>query len=112
MAKKAQKPGHESNGISKAQAVRNAMAEGLESLDDIEGFLKSRHGIEMPRQQLSAYKSQAKARESAGNETAPKAAAKPTSGNDGDLLDALEAIKPLVEKLGAEKVRRLVDLLS
>jgi hypothetical protein len=31
---------------------------------------------------------------------------------DGDLLDALEAMKPLVDKLGADKVKRIVDLLG
>jgi hypothetical protein len=46
--------------ISKAEAVRQALSLGLDSLDDIAGFLKSRHGIEMPRPQISAYKAQAK----------------------------------------------------
>ena len=31
---------------------------------------------------------------------------------DGDLLEALEAMKPLVASMGAEKVKRLVDLLG
>jgi hypothetical protein len=31
---------------------------------------------------------------------------------DVDLIEALEAMKPLVASLGAEKVKRLVDLLG
>ena len=31
---------------------------------------------------------------------------------DGDLLDALEKMKPLVASLGPDKVKRIVDLLG
>ena len=34
----------------------------------------------------------------------------PTS--EGDLLEALEAMKPLVASLGADNVKKIVDLLS
>lgn len=118
--------GHDSMGgspMSKAQAVRNALAEGVEDIGDIEGFVKSRYGIDIPRQMISAYKAMEKKR-------AEKAAGKPgrktrgaessgsapratrSSGLESDLLDAMEAMKPLVEKLGPEKVKRIVDLLG
>ena len=52
----------------------------------------------------------------------PKAAAQAVEGylappsfpDDGgiDLLDAMEAMKPLIASLGAEKVKRIVDLLG
>jgi hypothetical protein len=48
--------------VSKAEAVRQALAQGLDSLDDIAGFLKNRHGIEMPRSQISTYKARSKRR--------------------------------------------------
>ena len=53
----------EANGkISKAQAVRNAQAEGLDKPGDIADFARTRYGLEITNQQASAYKAQAKAR--------------------------------------------------
>ena len=81
--------------ISKAAAVRQAMAEGFESLDDIAAFIKTKHGIEIPRPQLSAYKAQARAREqkthtgskpSKAPTLMPKAA-KHGGGAETDLID-------------------------
>ncbi|WP_165253216.1 hypothetical protein [Paludisphaera soli] len=111
--------GNGSPAISKAQAVRNALGEGLEDLGDIEGFVKSRHGIDIPRQMISAYKAMEKKR--AEKKSDPKR--KPRSGEPAaprkslrsgemDVLEVLEAMKPLVEAFGAEKVKRLVDLLG
>ena len=48
--------------ISKAQAVRNALAEGHDKPGDIADFAKTRYGLDIPKQQVSAYKTQAKAR--------------------------------------------------
>ncbi|WP_337176114.1 hypothetical protein [Paludisphaera sp.] len=106
--------------VSNAQAVRDAMAEGLEALDDIDAFVRDRYGKEIPRQQISAYKSQA--RRKAGE--APRRGGR-TRGDvegylappgrqatDGDLIEALQALKPLVAKVGAENVKKLADLLS
>jgi len=107
--------------ISKAQAVRNALAEGLDDIGDIEGFLKSRYGIDMPRQMISSYKSQNKAKEAEARPVV-KVARSEAGGSsthgvresdpESDLLEALEAMKPLVEKFGADKVKRIVDLLG
>lgn len=115
------------SSVSKAEAVRQAMGEGLDSLDEIEGFLKSRFGIEMPRAQLSAYKAQTKKKAAGGDEsTKPKRGRKPRqmaemghvatskveAKGDGDLLDALKAIKGLVSAHGVAKVHEMVDLLG
>ncbi len=118
--------GHDSmsgSPMSKAQAVRNALAEGVEDIGDIEGFVKSRYGIEIPRQMISAYKAMEKkraekaagkpGRKARGAElsgSAPRAAR--SAGSESDLLDAMEAMKPLVDKLGKEQVKRIVDLLG
>jgi hypothetical protein len=104
--------------VSKADAIRAALAEGLDSLGDIEGFIKSRFGLEMPRQMISSYKAQQKARDkkqAGGEEPARKPrgpVAKPTLNGELDVITALEALKPLVHQLGAEKVKRLVDVLG
>lgn len=111
--------GNGSPAISKAQAVRNALGEWLEDLGDIEGFVKSHYGIDIPRQMISAYKAMEKKRaeksgkaerKPRGGETAP--ARKSSRSGEMDVIEALEAMKPLVEALGVEKVKRLADLLS
>jgi len=68
----------------------------------------------------STYKANAKKK---AGESAPKgkpgrkpkvegAVAPPKPAGEGDLLDAIEAMKPLIASLGADKVHRLVDLLG
>lgn len=108
---------HDKEPVSKADAVRAALAKGLDSLDDIEGFVKSQYGLEISRQMLSSYKAQQRAREAkkAGGEPAkrgPKPKAAASSGGDGDILSALEALKPLIASQGAEKLHRLIDVLK
>ncbi len=108
------------NSISNAQAVRDAMAAGLDDISEIDAFLRSEYGKDVPRQQISAYKSQArrKAGEAPLRGRRPKAAvegylAPPTrSKNDGDLIEALQALKPLVAKVGVDNVKKLAELLG
>lgn len=112
--------------VSKSAAAREAIAQGIDSPDDAVAFIKQRFGIEMSKPHFSAVKSQLKKRE-AGGEAAPKgrpgrkpkaaiegylAPPKVVPTGEGDLLEALEAMKPLVASLGAEKVKRIVDLLA
>ncbi len=86
----------------------------------------------MSRQHFSATKSKLKSSEGQGEKkaapakAAPKAAAKsrpePVSerqaataspaGGQGDLLSAIEAMKPLVESLGKEQAHRIIELLG
>jgi len=54
--------------ISKAEAVRQALAEGLSSPGDIADCAKAKHGLDIPKPQVSAYRAQNKAKG-----TAPKA---------------------------------------
>jgi hypothetical protein len=100
--------------VSKADAVRAALADGIESPSDIAAFIKSRYGIEMARQMISSYKAQLRKRDA---ERAPQSkqiviVAKPAAKSESDLLGALEAIKPLVDQYGADKVKRIVDLMG
>jgi len=117
--------------ISKAAAVRDALEQGEDSPEDGVAYIKKIHGIEMTRQMFSSYKAQQKARD-AKKEAAPKgkpgrkpkaAAApaiegylapppKPAPPGGSDLLDAMEAMKPLIASLGKEQVHRIIDLLG
>jgi hypothetical protein len=107
--------------ISKAAAVRAALADGLDRLDDIAAYVKAKHGHDIPKPQISAYKTQSKAK-TAG--TAPKPVAekkaKPAApqvakhggGGETDLITAMEAMKPYVKVHGAERLKRIIDLLD
>jgi hypothetical protein len=80
-------------------------------------------GIEMPPQHFSAVKSQQKKRDGKpagrpgrkpkgeGN-LAPTRAPKIVPTGEGDLLDALMSMKPLIAQYGAERVKQMVDLLG
>ncbi len=114
--------------MSKTDAIRAAVAGGHESPGDGVDFIKKQFGLEMSKQHFSATKSKLKA--TGGNRykkagkspvTAKKRAVpvedylappQQPAGRDGNLLDALEAIKPLIAQHGAESVKRMVDLLG
>ena len=107
--------------VSNAQAVRDAMSAGCEKIDDIDAYVRENYGKDIPRQQISAYKSQTlkKSGQVPGKRgRRPKAAvegylAPPVvPKGDGDLIDALRALKPLVAKVGVDKVKELAELLS
>lgn len=85
--------------VTKAQAVRDAMARGLDDLDDITAFLKTTYNIEMPRPQISAYKAQAKAKEGGGT---PRTRSSPamTVGIPAGFGSDVREIRALLEKLG------------
>jgi len=118
--------GNPSPTVSKADMVRAALAEGMETPNDGLGFIKSKFGVNFPRPMWSPYKAQIRAQEQKKalkrSETSRKPKGAESSGStprvarksdpDVDLLDTMEAMKPLVEKLGAEKVKRIADLLG
>ena len=118
-----------SRKLSKTDAIRAAMAEGIESPGDGVDFIRRRFGIEMSKGHFSATKSKLKTMEGA-KKAAPKAAPQEATkrkqepvwdyqtppeqpaGRDGNLLDALEQMKPLIAQYGPDHVKRMVDLLG
>jgi hypothetical protein len=82
----------------------------------------------MSQQHFSATKSKLRSMQGVGakKSSAPKATAKRNpepvgddqtppdqpAGRDGNLLDALEQMKPLIAQYGPEHVKRMVDLLG
>src|SRR4051794_30274835 len=101
--------------VSKSEAARQALAAGLESPEEATEFIRKKFGIEMSRTHFSAVKSQIKKRGGGAKPRGrpgrkPKAVvegylAPPPKQRDGDgepdLLEAMEAMKPLVASLGA-----------
>lgn len=113
--------------MSKTNAIRAAVAEGHGSPGDGVDFIKTRFGLELSKQHFSATKSKLKTTggsqsKRSGQASSPAKKAVPVegylappeqpAGRDGNLLDALEAIKPLIAQHGAESVKRMVDLLG
>lgn len=108
--------------MSKAAAARAALAAGVSVPREASPYIKERFGIDISPQQFSAEKCRLKQRgvddfSSLGNHVekrldAPAKSGKRSEGGDADLLQSLEVMKPLIDRLGAEKVKRMVDLLG
>jgi hypothetical protein len=107
--------------VTKTAAIKAALAAGKESPGDGVAFVKERFGIEISPTHFSATKSQLnkkaggvprkRGRAATWPAAAPAAQAHAKNG-EADLISAMEAIKPLVASMGADKVKRLVDLLG
>jgi hypothetical protein len=100
--------------LTKAGAARIALAQGIESPKEAVAFIKRRFGIEIGRQHFTTLKSQYRKRDlrrTAGPRSRTRSGARAADGGP-DLLDAIESMKPLIDSLGAEKVKKIVDLLS
>jgi hypothetical protein len=108
-------PREKRSTISKADAIRAALQAGIESPTAASEYIRKRFGMDVSRTHVSAFKSQKKKAEnpeSPGPVEGYLAPPKLEAIGDGDLLDALEMMKPLVASLGADKVKRIVDLLG
>lgn len=108
--------------ITKSEASRRAIAEGLTNAAEAVAFIKSKFGLDMSPAHFAAVRSGEKKKTGetkakpgpkpkAAVESAHPVATKKADG-EGDLLASLETLKPLIAQLGAAKVRRLVDLLD
>jgi len=124
--------------VNKLEGVRRALKElGKEATSlDIQSFLKQRFGLEVARDLITKYKShlliqaarkkQAKAkppaRMPAAKEPEPKpqvqpsaasaSPAKGSSGKGGIQLEDIGAVKELIGRVGADGLRKLIDLLA
>jgi hypothetical protein len=110
---------------TKAEAVRIALSEGLESPGDIHDFIKAKFGHDIPKPTISSYKAQERARQAKRGNATPGCkprrplvegdvapSDRPRSAGEPDVLLALEGIKELVGQFGADRVKKMVDLLS
>ena len=128
MAKKVAKPVESEGGnqqtpehITKSDAVRRALAAGIEGPQEGTAWIQKEFGIELSPSHFSAVKATEKKK---GDAPKGKPGRKPNvveaghAGNpkagkgDGDLLDALSAMKPLIAQFGPDKVKKMVDLLK
>jgi hypothetical protein len=112
--------------VSKGEAARAALAEGVESPTEAAEFIKKKFGIEMSPQHFSSIKFQLKQRGGqapTGKRGRRRKSAQPVESylapppklpapGGGDVLDSLEVLKPLIAEYGADRVKRMVDLLG
>ena len=116
-------------GMNKSKAARAAIDAGYEKPVEAVAYIKRQFGIDMDPQRFSSIKSnyrKAQGEVKSGKATpAPGLGRKvatpavegyvappPRQADGGDLLDTLEALKPLIAQHGADKLKRMVDLLG
>ena len=116
------KPGRRrrSGAVTKSEAARVAIREGYDTPKKAVAFIKNRFGLDMNPQHFSAVKSieakksgltRKRGRKPAGDSPSWSSPAIPPNGS-ADLLEAIQTVKTLVASLGADKVKRIVDLLA
>lgn len=103
--------------MTKADAVRAALAEGLDTPEEGTAYIKEKFGLDVTKPQFSTYKSigKKKAKGGAGKtrQAAParsQALAVPARATNGDVSLAVEAIKTLVDQLGVDQVQRIAEV--
>jgi hypothetical protein len=115
---------------NKSEAARQAIDAGYDKPANALPWIKETFGIEIGGQHFSAIKSQYLKKQAAAPKTEPakrgrkpKAAAavangyvappeKPMAAGEPDLLLALEGVKELVSQFGADRVKRMVDIIG
>ena len=108
-----------SKKISKAGAARAALAEGIYVPKKASLYIKEKYGIDISPQQFSAEKSRLKHRSGEADQhltsqrhDSSRFATHRNLTGEVNLLNALEVMKPLIDQLGVEKVKRMVELLG
>src|SRR5947209_2219838 len=105
--------GQEGHGkITKSEAVRRALADGVDQPADGVAYIKDNFGLEMGPQHFSAVKSAHLKKQGIATVNTRFQKAEPASDGEAGLIDTLETLKPLIAQYGADKVKRLVDLLG
>ncbi len=111
-------PKNRANGatITKMEGVRRALAEmGMDAAPkQIQEFLKSKFGIYMEPGMISNYKSSLKSpgKTAINRNRKPGRPAAASSATGRITLDDIRAVKEVVDKIGADNVRQLADVLG
>jgi hypothetical protein len=115
-------PNASGNSISKMEGVRRALAHlGDDAMPlAIQKYLKKEHGIVMDNGAISNYKSAIKTaaksaviRKPSVASVAPAPAAVTAHSESGGItLEEIRAVKAVVDKFGAGKVRQLADVFA
>ena len=100
--------------MSKIEAVRRALAElGPDAMPlKIKDYIKKHFRIDMDPQNISNYKSTLKAAEKNAPVRQPEAKPAADTAGSGFSLEEIQAVKEVTDRIGAEKVRQLAEVLS
>jgi hypothetical protein len=104
--------------VNKMELVRKALKKlgGGAKPKRIQGYLQKRYGLEMSNDMVAKYKSSilkkaaGQSRVTPPPEVAPRPA-KAKAANGGVRVEDVRAVKELADKIGAEKVRAVMDVL-
>ena len=107
-------PKNKANGMSKMDGMRRALAElgGDAENQDIRKFLKSQLSLDMDLKMISGYKTYLKAANKSAAIRKPGIPAAAPVVVDGITLDDIRAVRQVVNKIGADKVRNLAAALG
>lgn len=110
MAKKKEEAGT----MTKADAVRAAMAEGVEKPQDACEWIKSKFDIDITPAHFSSYKSGFKKKESSPNGGRVSAKGKAEGGivDNGSPVELARQVKQLVDKFGARNVQDMIGVFT
>ena len=105
----------QANGLTKKEAVERALAElGRDAQPlAIQQHIKERYGLDMERSHISNYKTNLlKQRRTTARKPGGRVVAPPHAAANGFSLDEIRAVKEIVDRIGAEKVRQLAEALA
>jgi hypothetical protein len=99
--------------ITKADAVRNAIKEGVEKPQEAVEWIKTKYGIEISTGMFSNYKSVLGKKDAkAGSSNGAAKMGRPAKSGGSIDLAALEDVKELVNKLGAAQVIQIAKIFE
>jgi hypothetical protein len=107
-------PKSKANGVNKMAAMRELLDEkGFDvSPKDLQPLLKSQYGINMDTSMISNYKSSIKGSGKSATIRKPGRPAAAAITMNEITLDDVRSVKAVVDKIGAEKVRKLAEVLG
>lgn len=114
MAKKKEAEEAGNGSMTKADAVRAAMAEGVEKPQDACEWIKTKFGIDISPAHFSSYKSGFKKKEgdTRGNGRSSAKAVAGDSVRNGSPVALAKQIKHLVDTYGVEQVREMTSVFE
>ncbi len=111
-----------SEQVSKAEAVRRTIKDGVVKPIEAVAYIKEKFGIDMSAAMFSSYKS-SEAKKAGGGTAGPVGRpgrpagrpalhARPVAANGSGPAEAAEAVKLLVDQYGPDEVKKLADLFG
>jgi hypothetical protein len=103
--------------MTKADAVRAALADGISKPSEGVGYIKSKFGLDVSAQMYSLYKSKEKKGGGRGNSRTPREGSSwgtlaPGKSGARNPAELARAVKQLVEQYGADAVREMAEVFA